>query len=60
MDRLIMDPFFKISFLFINLIYKVIYKKVIVSIFTYEIYVEKSIIEILSRKFMSVTFNIQN
>ena len=49
---------FKISFLFINLIYKVIYKKVIVSIFTYEIYVEKSIIEILSRKFMSVTLNI--
>ena len=45
---------FKISFLFINLIYK----KIIISIFTYEVYVEKSIIEILSRKFMSVTLNI--
>ena len=35
-----------------------IYKKIIIIIFTYEVYVEKSIIEILSRKFMSVTLNI--
>ena len=34
------------TFLFINLIYK----KIIIIIFTYEVYVEKSIIEILSRK----------
>ena len=46
------------TFFFINLIYKVIYKKIIITIFTYEVYVEKSIIEILSRKFMSVTLNI--
>ena len=46
--------YFKMSFLFINLIYK----KIIIIIFTYEVYVEKSIIEILSRKFMSVTLNI--
>ena len=46
------------TFLFINLIYKVIYKKIIIIIFTYEVYVEKSIIEILSRKFMSVKLNI--
>ena len=46
--------YFKMSFLFINLIYK----KIIIIIFTYEINVEKSIIEILSRKFMSVTLNI--
>lgn len=50
--------YFKISFLFINLIYKIIYKKIIIIIFTYEVYIEKSIIEILSRKFISVTLNI--
>ena len=50
--------YLKMRFLFINLIYKVIYKKIIIIIFTYEVYVEKSIIEILSRKFMSVTLNI--
>ena len=38
--------FFKISFLFINLIYKIVYKKVIILIFTSEAYVEKSIIKI--------------
>ena len=50
--------YLKMTFLFINLIYKVIYKKIIIIIFSYEVYVEKSIIEILSRKFMSVTLNI--
>ena len=44
--------------MFINLIYKIIYKKIIIIIFTYEVYIEKSIIEILSRKFISVTLNI--
>ena len=33
-------------------------KKIIIIIFTYEVYIEKSIIEILSRKFISVTLNI--
>nr|UCC47180.1 NADH dehydrogenase subunit 5 [Apis mellifera] len=50
--------YFKMSFLFMNLIYKVIYKKIIMMMFTYEVYIEKSIIEILSSKFMSVTLNI--
>lgn len=45
--------YFKMTFLFINLIYKVIYKKIIMIMFSYEVYVEKSIIEILSRKFIS-------
>lgn len=48
------------SFLFINIIYKSIYKKFIMVIFDCEIFVEKSIIEILSSKFMLLTLNIHN
>lgn len=48
------------SFLFINIIYKSIYKKFIMVIFDYEIFVEKSIIEILSSKFMLLTLNIHS
>ena len=41
----------QILFIFINIIYKFIYKKVITIIFDYELYIEKSIVEILSSKF---------
>lgn len=49
---------FLISFLFINIIYKFIYKKVITIIFDYELYIEKSIVEILSSKFTLLTLGI--
>lgn len=48
------------SFLFINIIYKSTHKKFIMVIFDYEIFVEKSIIEILSSKFMLLTLNIHS
>ena len=38
---------FLMSFLFINIIYKFIYKKIVTIIFDYEMYIEKSIIEML-------------
>lgn len=48
------------SFLFIKIIYKSIYKKFVMVIFNCEIFVEKSIIEILSSKFMLLTLNIHS
>lgn len=56
--RIIKLDYFK--FLFINIIYKSIYKKFVMVIFDYEIFVEKSIIEILSSKFMLLTLNIHS
>lgn len=48
------------KFLFINIIYKSTHKKFIMVIFDCEIFVEKSIIEILSSKFMLLTLNIHS
>lgn len=56
--RIIKLDYFK--FLFINIIYKSTHKKFIMVIFDYEIFVEKSIIEILSSKFMLLTLNIHS
>ena len=51
---------FQISFISINIIYKRIYKKLIIVIFNYEVFIEKSIIEILLSKLISLTLNLHS
>nr|BBA21022.1 NADH dehydrogenase subunit 5 [Apis cerana japonica] len=51
---------FLMSFLFMNMIYKFIYKKVITMMFDYELYIEKSIVEMLSSKFTLLMLGIHS
>nr|BBC20698.1 NADH dehydrogenase subunit 5 [Apis nuluensis] len=47
-------------FMFMNMIYKFIYKKINTMMFDYEVFIEKSIIKMLSSKFLFLTLSIHS